>query len=116
MFWETFVRLCIENNTKPNPVAKQLKIPSGSLTDWKNGSTPRDTTLQKIAAHFNVTVNYLLGKEEKPSAPEGADGSNGDLWAKICRLSAENRNKVDGYVSALLDEQHRAETAKQKNA
>jgi transcriptional regulator with XRE-family HTH domain len=38
------------------------------------------------------------------------------LWGKICRLSPENRNKVDGYVSALLDEQDREEIAKTKNA
>ena len=91
MFWETFVKLCNSKNTKPNPVAKLLGIPSGSLTDWKNGSIPRDTTLLKIAEYFNVSVNYLLGKEEKekPSAAEATEsmGENEKrlfaIWAQI---------------------------------
>ena len=103
MFWEIFVKLCIENHTKPNPVAKQLGIPSGSLTDWKNGSTPRDTTLQKIATHFNVTVNYLLGKEEK-LLPLGriVEREEDELWAKIISLDATDRIKAESFVSGLL--------------
>ncbi len=116
MFWELYVQLCNQKNESPNAVAQKLGFSTGTVTWWKKGRHPRSTALQKIADYFGVTVDYLLGKEERPSAPEGADGSNGDLWAKICRLNAENRNKVDGYVSALLDEQHRAEIAKQKNA
>lgn len=64
MFWETFICLCNEKCVKPNTVAKELGIPSGSVTDWKNGRTPRSTTLQKIANYFGVSVGYLLGKEK----------------------------------------------------
>lgn len=62
MFWENFIRLCNERNTKPNNVAKALGIPSGSVTDWKNGRTPRSTTAQKLADYFGVSVDYLLGE------------------------------------------------------
>lgn len=61
MFWETFVELCNNRGTKPNPVAKELGIPSGSVTDWKKGRIPRGATLQKIANYFGVTTDYLLG-------------------------------------------------------
>lgn len=40
MFWENFIKLCTENNTKPNPVAAKLGISSGSVTNWKNGTMP----------------------------------------------------------------------------
>ncbi len=94
-----------------------LGLNKNAYSDWKIGRTTSYTKhLSRIAEFFGVTVDHLLGKEKKPPAPEGTDGFNSDLWAKICRLNAENRNKVDGYVSALLDEQHRAEIAKQKNA
>lgn len=69
MFWENFVRLCAEHNTKPNPVAKELGFSSGSVTDWKNGKKPRPTTVQKIADYFGVTVDDLL-QEKKPPAAE----------------------------------------------
>lgn len=78
MFWENFIRLCNERNAKPNNVAKALGIPSGSVTDWKNGRTPRSTTTQKIADYFGVSIDYLLGKtdqKEKP-AEDGGLGEN----------------------------------------
>lgn len=67
MFWEQFVKLCAERNTKPNPVAKELGFSSGSVTDWKNGKMPRPTTIRKIADYFQVSTTYLLGLTDEPS-------------------------------------------------
>lgn len=61
MFWDIFVELCAEKSTTPNAVAKKLGLSSGSVTSWKNGAIPRDTTLNKIAKYFGVTPEYLLG-------------------------------------------------------
>lgn len=71
MFWEIFLKLCEEHNEKPNPLAKKLKISSGTVTNWKNGSEPQPMNLKKIADYFGVSVNYLLGKEEtRPQEPK----------------------------------------------
>lgn len=67
MFWDIFIKLCNEHNTKPNPVAKELGISSGAVTKWKSGATPNDTTLYKIADYFNVSIEHLKGQEEKDS-------------------------------------------------
>ena len=61
MFWERFVQLCAERNTKPNPVAKELGISSGAVTNWKNGAVPQSATLKRIADYFGVSTSYLLG-------------------------------------------------------
>ena len=116
MFKKIFIDLCNSKGESPTAVCKALGLSAATFSCWTDDSVPRRATLQRMADYFGVTVDYLLGKEKKPSEPEGADGSNGDLWAKICRLSPENRNKVDGYVTALLDEQYREEIAKSKNA
>lgn len=60
MFWENYVRLCREVNKSPNKVAAEIGISSSPVTYWKNGATPRDTNLQKIAEYFGVTVTQLL--------------------------------------------------------
>ena len=60
-FWDIFYRLCTENNTKPNPVAKELGFSSATCTQWKNGSVPSSASLSKIADYFGVTTDYLLG-------------------------------------------------------
>lgn len=74
-FWERFYKLCIDNNTKPLPVVKELKIAAGSITKWKNGSVPNADTVLKLAEYFGVSTDYLLGVTDRsnpaePPAPE----------------------------------------------
>jgi transcriptional regulator with XRE-family HTH domain len=66
MFWNNFVALCNQSNTSPTAVANVLGIAIGSITKWKNGSAPRDTTLKKIADYFGVSPDSLV------SAPIGS--------------------------------------------
>ena len=70
MFWNVFYGLCLLHDKKPNPVAKELGISSGTITKWKNGSLPNSSALRKLADYFDVSVDYLLGKtdQEKPTA------------------------------------------------
>ncbi len=66
MFWDIFTELCKNNGTTPNGVCKKLGLSSATATHWKNGKVPHHDTLLKIADFFNVSVDYLLGKTEKP--------------------------------------------------
>ena len=80
MFWNKIVQLCNEHNTTPTALVKSLGIAAGSVTKWKNGVLPRSTTAAKIADHFGVTVDYLLGNEteqKKPPADIGEELSEG---------------------------------------
>lgn len=45
------------------PVVKELSIATGSVTKWKNGSIPNGETLVKLADYFNVSIDYLLGRD-----------------------------------------------------
>jgi transcriptional regulator with XRE-family HTH domain len=68
IFWDRFFSLCVENNTKPNPVCKELGLSTATPTHWKNGSVPNADVLIKVATYFDVSVDYLLGKTEKKQA------------------------------------------------
>ena len=63
MFWNNFVSLCIKKNSSPSAVCLELGFSKTMATNWKNGSQPRDTTLQRIATYFGVTTDYLIGRE-----------------------------------------------------
>lgn len=65
MFWTRLVNLCNDKGTTPTAVVHSLELSSGTVTKWKNGAVPRDTTLQKIAEYFDVSVDYLLGKTDE---------------------------------------------------
>lgn len=59
MFWDKFITLCNSINKKPNNVASEIGISSGSITSWKKGVVPSDTNLKKIADYFGVPLSYL---------------------------------------------------------
>lgn len=63
-FWNKFVELCSEQKTTPTAVVCSLGLGRGSVTNWKAGAMPNDTTLYKIANYFGVTVEYLKGEED----------------------------------------------------
>lgn len=65
MFWTQFQQLCQNVSKSPNGVAKELGLSSGTVTFWKNGKIPKSDTLKKIADYFGVTVDYLLGNDQK---------------------------------------------------
>lgn len=67
MFWENFYNACLKKGIKPNPLAKELDIASGSMTTWKKGGVPNGETLLKLADYLDVSVDYLLGRTDSPN-------------------------------------------------
>lgn len=65
LFFARFRSLCQARGTSPNAVAKELGIPSGSVTAWKQGSMPRGNTLNKLATYFGVSLDHLLGTHQE---------------------------------------------------
>ena len=64
MFWENFYKICLNRGTKPNSVAKEIGISSGTLTKWKTtGALPNGANLLKIANYLDCSEDYLLGRK-----------------------------------------------------
>lgn len=64
MFYDIFERLCKENGTSPFALCKDIGLSGGTAAYWKkSGRPPKRETLEKIAARFGVSVDYLLGRE-----------------------------------------------------
>lgn len=66
MFWDIFYGLCQSKNEKPNNVAQKVKISSGLITKWKQGSIPNTEALIKLSDYFEVSIDYLLGRTDNP--------------------------------------------------
>lgn len=65
MFYETFCGLCEKHNLTPSGAAAKIGFNRASVTMWKNtGKAPKQELLVKIADYFDVTTDYLLGKNE----------------------------------------------------
>lgn len=62
MFYERFIQLCTENSEKPTSVLKEIGVSSGNLNNWKNGTSVKSDILMQLSEHFNVSIDYLLGR------------------------------------------------------
>lgn len=67
-FFSILEELCRKKNTNVTSVLKELGYSTSKGTAWRNGSIPTGDILLKLAKHFNVSVDYLLGYtvNEKP--------------------------------------------------
>lgn len=90
--------LCKKNGTNITAMCKEAKISRAPLTELKMGrsKTLSSATLSKIASYFGVSVDYLLGNEEKP-APENRNGLSIKEQKDIAK-------KVDAFMASLENE------------
>ena len=65
MFFEQLQKLYKQNNTTITALLKSMGISTANGTYWKQGSVPSSDTVAKIAEHFGVSTDYLLGTEAK---------------------------------------------------
>lgn len=105
-FFDQFDMLSRKCGKTPNGVAKELNIPSSSVTQWRHGVTPRPQTLQLISNYFGVSVEYLLTgagpgdiKKERPA--ENGEALEKDLPEDIQQLLSICRQNP-ALASALL--------------
>ena len=92
MFYDLFCRLCQEKGVSPTRATIEIGLSRTIGTKWKKtGATPQGDTLQKIADYFGVSVDYLLGNEEKPASQEADELLTDELVA----FYGEVKNDLD---------------------
>lgn len=68
MFYDIYLDLCEQKKVSPTRAALEMGLSKATPTTWKKrGLTPQGETLNKIAAYFNVSADYLLGTGNKSS-------------------------------------------------
>ena len=95
-FFEQYTKLCKERGMSANGVAKEIGLPSSSVTYWKRGSLPQQRTLERVAEYFGVSADYLLGytdEKEKPAAQKG-DELSPEFASLFSRLTPEQKELV----------------------
>ena len=89
MFYDLFFDLCRKKGVSPSKACLEMGLSRSLAAKWKNTKqSPSAEVLPKIAAYFDVTVDYLLGNEKKPAAE--SDG----LTAKDRRDIARELEKM----------------------
>ncbi len=83
--YEIFARLLAEHGVKAADVSRATGLPSSLFSEWKKGkSKPKIDKLQKIAAYFGVSVDYLAtGKPALADLPQGAVFVDSESFIKV---------------------------------
>ncbi len=77
MFYTQLKSLCEREGVKPTPLIRSLGFSAGNIKRWENGATVNSDILIAVAEHFKVSVDYLLGRDEKYIG--NANVSTGDI-------------------------------------
>lgn len=103
MSYRIFEELLHANNTTVYRVAKQTNIAASTFTDWKNGrSVPKTDKMKRIAEHFGVSLDYLLGSGESSDlAAKRQVAIIGDIRAGSPIITNET---LLGYEAADVDD------------
>ena len=86
--------LCKQNGINITEMCRQTGLTRAKLSDLKMGRSKSLSaqTLSKIAGYFGVSVDYLLGKSERPAATEadikvalfgGSGEVTDEMWAEV---------------------------------
>ena len=86
MFYDRFKQLCEDKGVSCNKAALEIGLSNATPTKWKKtGATPVGETLDKIAAYFGVTTDFLLGKEKAPADNSKRSVSDDDIKFALFR-------------------------------
>lgn len=112
--YERFEELCNKKNVTAYKVCKETGIQTSTISSWKKGRyIPKREKMSKIASYFDVTVEYLMGEDEKPSEPTNiiSDGQKNesvisdeeiDLLNLFRKLNEEGKSKLLDYADDLV--------------
>lgn len=104
-FYKRFCELCAQKNVSASGAAIAIGLSNAAASGWKKGKLPSDVTCEKLAAYFDVDINYLMcDQKENPTDKNGeVAGGLGDT--KYFKLNDENRALIDSMIEKLLKSQ-----------
>ena len=62
-FYDRLKQIMVSENKSGYTLVKETSFHRGHLHRWKNGADPIIETLIDLAAYFNCTLDYLVGRE-----------------------------------------------------
>ena len=93
--------LCKEKNTSVTALCRQVTGSEGNLSTWKKGYMRSDYAAM-CADILGVSVDYLLGREDKKISPVlTTEDKLQDFVDKLTQLSQAELQELDNYLAFL---------------
>ena len=97
--YERIIDLCKERGVSGSRMCLELGLSKSTLSNMKSGRTAglSTATAQKIAAYFGISVDALLGEEEKEEKPPVNDDELSENLQKLINFAMsvpENKQEL----------------------
>ncbi len=96
-FSQTFKKLCKSKGVSQKQALEDMKMNRNAVQPWSRGMPGADA-LQKIAEYFGVSMDSLLGREQKNPATEIGNGiseKKAELVKRVMQMSDAELEKLD---------------------
>lgn len=106
---ERILELAKKNNMSANKLLVECKLPSNAISYWKQGiKKPGIDALIKIADYFNISIDYLVGRESAKQTIQNTNINNRSddlkqfiqLWEQMDEFQ---KASVMGYAQGLIN-------------
>lgn len=103
MFLQRLDELITIRGITKNKLFTDLGINKNAFVAWRErGTIPGGDTLSKIADYFGVSIDYLLGRDEKPAGESGGLSEEAiELITLYDQGTPELRAELLGYARGL---------------
>ena len=107
--YKVFAQMLQKKGVTPYRVHKETGVAQSTLSDWKTkGCTPSVENLTKIADYLEVTVDELIGKQNKKPVTKTDDGLSkleSDFIKLLRQVPEEQRPMLYAMIEAALKAQ-----------
>jgi repressor LexA len=81
-------------------LANDIGVSRSTIAMWETGgSQPDNDNLKELAKYFNVSVDYLLGREEQtPTLDKQLEGIEYALYGELHDLTDSEKEDILSYV------------------
>lgn len=108
MFFDVFQSLCKKKGVSCKRAAEDIGLSNSITTKWKKtGATPSGDTLNRIAAYFNVTIDYLLGNEIVDQAADVLNNVDLAFYGDYRELDEDDKETVRDMVRVMRERRAR---------
>lgn len=101
-----------KRNINQLKLALEIGVTQESISKYENDTTfPSKDILIKLANYLNCSIDYLLGRTDNPNLNKekvsNEDEKIENLIFRYNKLSDENKNKLEGCLLALEQEENK---------
>ena len=100
-FYEIVNAECEKNGITITELLRRIGLSSANTGAWKNGGFPRVDKLIKISDILNVSIDFLLGRENKPKETVFTFAAHNELAHD---LTSDQIKQLEAYADLLRNQ------------